>query len=316
MANDALPDEKDITAPQQSEEHIDISVEGDVDVDVVDDTPSEDRGRKPLAKEPEDPTDEELSDYSDKVKGRIKELTHARHDERRAKEALFREKQELENVARRLVEDNKRLRAYTISGEKAYAVTLKSAAESEYEMAKKQYKEAHEAFDTDGVIAAQEAMMSARMKLEQAKSFTPAPLQDETADVYIAPTEQQAVRPDEQTLKWQQRNQWFGEDDEMTAVALAHHRKLVTSGIDPRSEEYFKRIDARVRSVFPSFFGDVRPDTVAVKRPASVVAPVTRSVSAKKITLTTTQVALAKRLNIPLQEYAKQVAALNGADNG
>jgi len=302
-----MPDEKNV-ALQQDEEKIDISIEGDVDVEIVDDTPSEDRGRKPLAKEPEDPTDEELSDYSDKVKGRIKELTHARHDERRAKEAVFREKQELENVTRRLVEDNKRLRAYTVSGEKAYAVTLKSAAEAEYEMAKKQYKESHEAFDTDGVIAAQEAMMSARMKLEQAKSFTPPPLQEESADVYIAPTEPQVARPDEQTLKWQQRNQWFGEDDEMTAVALAHHRKLVTSGVDPRSDEYFKRVDTRMRSLFPSFFGDERPSVSEAKRPASVVAPATRSVGARKVTLTTTQVALAKKLGVPLELYAKQIA--------
>ena len=100
---------------------IEIEIENDeVEIEIVDDTPEKDRGRQPLNKEVVDPDDEELSTYSEKVKSRIKELTHSKHDERRAKEAIFREKQELENLAHRLIDENKSLKKSVNFGQEVF----------------------------------------------------------------------------------------------------------------------------------------------------------------------------------------------------
>lgn len=301
----------------KAEPELEISVEGDVDLEVVDDTPEKDRGRKALAQDPEDANDEELSQYSTKVQNRIKELSHARHDERRAKEAVLREREELERVAHRLVEENTKLKQYVNTGEQAYAGSMKSAAEAEYEMAKRQFKEAHEAFDSDAMIEAQSALTTAQLKIERANNFKPTPLQEENTVVQPQVTEQAPARPDDKTLRWQARNQWFGEDDEMTAVALVLHKKLVQSGTDPRSDEYFKQIDTRMKSRFPEFFGEPRSEDddrgAETKKSATVVAPASRSNGTRKVILSKTQVAIAKKLGVPLELYAKQLVAQESA---
>ena len=317
-----FPDEKaeKDAASQQNPAETDLE-EGDVEVDIIDDTPEADRGRKPLAKQPDEPTDEELTQYTAGVQQRIKELTHARHDERRAKEEAVREKQELERAARALAAENKRLQQYVHTGETAYASTLKSAATSELEIAKKKLKDAHEAFDTDAIVEAQTSLNTAQMRLMQAENFKPTPLQDEESGVEKGASAVEAPRADEKTLNWQAKNQWFGRDDEMTAFAFAVHKKLIASGADPRSDKYFESIDSRMRQVFPEAFlsekdgSDDDEPPVAVKKAATVVAPAKRSSGAKKVTLTKTQVAIAKRLGVPLDLYAKQVAAQE-AQNG
>jgi hypothetical protein len=232
----------------------------------------------------------------------------------RIKEALLREQDEMKRVAQRLVDENKRLKQYVSTGEQAYAGSMKTAAEAEYEMAKKQFKEAHESFDADALLEAQTKLMQSQMKLEKVNNFRPTPLQDDLEGVETTQTEQPQVRPDEKTLRWQQRNQWFGPDDEMTAVALIAHKQLVHSGIDPRSNEYFAQIDARMRKRFPDFFNEKEePNTqpTEVRKAATVVAPASRSNGPKKVTLTRTQVAIAKKLGVPLDMYAKQLAQEN-----
>ena len=296
---------------------IDVSVEndGDVEIEVVDDTPVQDRGRRPLEREVEDPTDDEIENYSDKVKGRIKELTHARHDERRAKEATMREKQELERLAQQLIEENKKLKQYVSTGTEQYSTMAKTAAEAELDKARRQYKEAQEAFDTDAIIAAQEALTDAKWKLEQAKNFRAPPLQTEEYAVQTRQSEPEQPKADEKTLRWQAKNQWFGSSgfEEITSYALGLHQKLVNNGVDPRTDEYFEQIDARVKSKFPEVFGgaeDKPRSGDSPKRPAAVAAPATRSSGAKKIQLTQTQVALAKKFGLTPQQYAAQVAKL------
>lgn len=313
-----FPDEQDTPSEETSADapDIEVSVEGDVDIEVTDDTPEQDRGRKPLDREPEDPKDEELATYSATVQKRIKELSHARHDERRAKEALLREQEELKRVTERLVNENKRLKQYVSTGEQAFAGSMKSAAEAEYEIAKKQFKEAHESFDADALLEAQSKLMQAQLKLEKANSYRPTPLQEPESSVESTEIEQPQVRPDEKTLRWQQRNQWFGPNDEMTAVALIAHKQLVQSGVDPRSNDYFAQIDARMRKRFPDFFEPPKeeepdPQPAQVRKAATVVAPASRSSGPKKITLTRTQVAIAKKLGVPLDLYAKQLAQEN-----
>jgi hypothetical protein len=304
-----FPDELD-----DNDKDVEVTVSGDeVEVEIVDDTPEKDRGRKPLDRDVEDPTDEEIESYSDGVKKRIKELTHARHDERRAKESLLREKQELERLAQHMVSENTKLKEYVKSGTEQYAASIKQVADSELENAKRQYKAAYESGDADALVAAQEAMTDAKMRTEAAKNFRAPPLQDAETTVQTQP---QASRPeiDEKTVRWQAKNQWFGSTgyEEHTSFALGLHQKLVNSGLDPRSDEYFERIDARMKSTFPEVFGseDKPRSGDGSKRPSSVVAPATRSTGARKIQLTPTQVALAKRYGLTPQQYANEVAKL------
>ena len=307
------------TFPDEDGGKVEFSVEGDIpaNIEVVDDTPPDDKGRKPLAKPVEDPTDEELQAYSTQVKERISELTHARHDERRAKEQTTREKLELERYAQQILNENKQLKAYVNNGQQAYGQVATAGAQAKLDMAKAKYKKAHEDFNTEDLVVAQEEMMAASMELAQAKSFRPAPLQHVETPVYNNQQQPESPRIDEKTAKWQARNPWFGDTEipdheEMTSVALIAHRQLVHSGVDPRSDEYFKKIDARVRSRFPSYFEESSQSPETSRKPGSVVAPATRSTATRKVVLTKTQVALAKRLGVPLEEYAKQVAKQQG----
>jgi hypothetical protein len=299
----------------EAEKKTSAAQDNDIEIEVIDDTPERDRGRKPLDKEVADPTDDEIENYSDNVKKRIKELTHARHDERRVKEATLREKQELENLAYRLINENKQLKQYVNVGSQQYATTVKSAAEQEMEMARRNFKAAQEAFDTDAIMAAQEALAEAKWKLEAAKNFRPTTLQVEENRVQTQPTQQTTPQPDEKTLRWQAKNQWFGSEgfEEYTSYALGLHKKLVNSGYDPQSSEYFEQIDARIKKTFPDLFGEEVRSTsaeVSPRRTASVVAPAARSTGTRKIQLTQTQVALAKKFGLTNQQYAEQLAKL------
>ena len=289
---------------------------GEVEVEVIDDTPERDRGRKPLDKEVADPTDDEIESYSENVKKRIKELTHARHDERRAREALQREREELERVAQQLLSENRQLKQSVNTGSQHYASTVKQVAEQELIMARQKLKEAHEAFDTDAIIAAQEALAEAKMKHAAAQNFNPTPLQIDEGGVKIPqPSQQAAPQVDDKTLRWQARNQWFGAPgyEELTSFSLGLHQKLVNSGIQPGSDEYFERIDARMKSTFPEVFGqseDKPKSGDGSKKPSTVVAPAARSTGARKIQLTSTQVGLAKKLGLTPQQYAEAMAKL------
>ena len=318
-----FPDEKEDAQNAQNasenKETIDFEVEGDVDVEVVDDTPERDRGVS-LAQNVEEVTEEELESYGDKVRRRIKEISHLRHDERRAKEAAIRQREELEQLARNLIDENKRLKTYVSTGEQVYAGTLKSAAEAEYEVAKRRFKEAHEAFDADAIIEAQAALTNAQLKMEKANNFKPTPLQEADNAVETQQTVQSQPRPNEKTLRWQARNQWFGADDEMTAVAIVRHKQLLSSGVDPRSDEYFSSIDSHMKMRFPEVFTQGTQDDKSEKEPVfkkstTVVAPTNRSTGTKKISLSKTQVALAKRLHVPLERYAEYAKRLVEQEN-
>jgi hypothetical protein len=296
-------------------ENTNDSTDNEVEVEIVDDTPVKDRGREPLNREVADPTDDELDSYSDGVQKRIKELTHARHDERRAKEALLREKKELERLAEHMVNENKKLKEYVKSGTEQYAESIKKVADNELEDAKRKYKEAYESGDSDEMVAAQERLTEAKMRIEAAKNFRPAPLQTDEIDVQTQQTKVPRQELDDKTVRWQAKNRWFGSDgyEEVTSFALGLHQKLVNSGVDPRSDDYYERIDARIKSTFPEIFGETEtkpnPGDVS-KRPTSVVAPATRSTGARKVQLTPTQVALAKKYGLTPQQYAAEVAKL------
>ena len=292
----------------------------EIEVEIVDDTPEKDRGRKPLERPVEDPTEDEIESYSEGVKKRIKELTHARHDERRAKEALQREREELERLAQHLVQENNKLKQYVNNGSQQYVSLAQQAAENKLEKARQQLKAAQEAFDTDAIAKAQEALTEAVWDAKEAKNIRPTSLQETQLPVQQAQQIQQAPQPDEKTLRWQAKNQWFGATgfEEITSYALGLHQKLVTGGLDPRSDDYFEQIDARLKSKFPEVFGgaDEKPQSSgSTRRPAAVVAPATRSSGVKKVQLTPTQMALAKKYGLTPQQYAAEVAKLE-AQNG
>ena len=280
--------------------------EDDFEIEVVDDTPPKDRNRKP-SEPPEEVSDEELEQYSERVKKRIQHFSKGYHDERRAKEQALRERQELEAYAQRLREENQNLRGNFSKSQEALLEQAKRVASTEFEQAKAKYKEAYESGDADKVLEAQEEFTNAKLKVDKVNNFKPAPLQEEETSVQTQSTAPQASF-DAKAESWRQENTWFGSDDEMTSFALGLHQKLVKSGVDPRSDEYYERINARMRQVFPESFGEAEEPETKVVRKSNVVAPATRSVAPKKITLTKTQVALAKKLQVPLEEYAKQVA--------
>jgi len=280
--------------------------EPELEIEVVDDTPAKDRGKKP-SEAPEEVTDEELESYSDRVRKRIQHFSKGFHDERRAKEAALREKYELESLARRLAEENKSLKGTVNKNQEVLVEQAKRVATNELDAAKKKYKEAYESGDADRVVEAQEELTSAKMKVEKVNSFKVPALQEEETSVQMTETAPSAP-VDTKAEAWRQENAWFGTDDEMTSFALGLHQKLVKAGVDPNSDEYYEKINTRMRQVFSENFDDTEePETKSVRK-SNVVAPATRSVAPKKITLTKTQVALAKRLGLPLEVYAKQVA--------
>ncbi len=298
----------DLPEIRMEDDDIDISAESDVEIEIEDDTPEQDRGRKPLDRDVADPSDEEVEQYSDKVQKRIKELAHARHDERRAKETALREREEAIRVAQQLVDENKKLRGYVNSGEQTFAEVLKSKAA--------------ESYDTDAMLAAQEELQDAKIRLDKANNFRPTSLQVEQEQVYSQPSPQPEVRPDDKTLRWQAKNQWFGAPgyEEVTAMALAAHQRLTAeNGADyARTDEYFERIDSRLREKFPEIFGEpAKPQGAPTsKRPAAtVVASAARSTATKKIKLTRSQEAIAAKLGLTPKQYAVELMKME-ARNG
>jgi hypothetical protein len=317
-----FPHETENEAQDNTEIDIDVSAESDVDIEIEDDTPEIDRRAKPLEREVEDPTDEEIESYTKGAQARIKELTHARHDERRAKEEALREKVELERLTQQILDENRRLKEYVKTGETTFQETLQAKAEAEMEMARRKFKEAQESYDSDAMLEAQENLTDAKMKLESAKNFKPTSLQNNQDDVQRYQTAPEAPKLDDKTLRWQAKNQWFGSPgyEEMTAFALGLHQKLVATGVDPRSDEYFDRVDGRLKQVFPEVFNDVKSANPVkaepTKKPANVVASATRSSGAKKvIKLTTTQARLAEKYGLSHKQYAQEILKLE-AQNG
>ena len=312
-------DEKEVAAPQQ-ESKVEAKGKPEADIEVEDDTPEEDRGRTPLPKEiVQELEADELEDYSEKVKIRLKQMKKVWHDERRAKEQALREQQEALRLAQQAIEENKKLKNRLTEGEKSYLDTAKGAAELELEMAKRAYKEAYEAGDTDKVIEAQTKLSEVNFKLQRIKEYKPSLQQPEVVVNSNQEQQVQVPRPDQKTLAWQERNGWFGTDEEMTSLALGLHQKLEKQygkgfiGTD----DYWQKVDDTMRRRFPDYeWGDEvkttngggKPVTRTENKPATVVAPASRSTSSKKIVLKQSQLNIAKRLGLTPEQYAREYA--------
>jgi len=307
MSEFKFPDETEIDA--KGGDKVEFEVEpndDDVKVEVVDDTPEEDRGRKPMVEQPDDVTEEELSKYKDvKLRDRLAHLSKARHEERRAKERAERELQEAVSIAQRILAENESLKSNAGNSQKLILDQAATVAAREMAEAKRAYKEAYEAGNSDALVDAQEAITAAKLKTDRIEIARQRALQETKNPVQNVPTPPPPAREvpvDEKALRWKERNGWFNQDREMTGFALAVHERLVDEeGIDPRSDAYYERIDSRMREKFPEKFS-------SNPKRSNVVAPATRSTAPKKVVLKQSQVSLAKRLGIPLDLYAKQVA--------
>lgn len=284
------------------------------EIEVVDDTPEPDRGRKP-ADPPEEVSDEELATYDEKVQKRIKKFTRGYHDERRAKEQAMRERQAAEELARQALEENRQLKSQLTEGSKEFISQAQRLAETDLSIAQRKYQEAFEANDAEAMAKAQADISQAAIKLDRAKGMKPLQLPEKEVQL------QQAPKVDPKTAAWKDKNQWFGPNRAMTAFALGLHQELVDTGYAAGSDAYFSEIDRTMRKRFPEEFGSPEPEQRApqprASKPATVVAPAARSTPPTRIRLTASEVAVARRLGVPLEMYAKQKAAqMKDAQNG
>ena len=318
-----FPDE--IEAKKAAEDNIEIEIE--------DDTPVPDRGRKPMKEPVEEVTDEELASYDEKVQKRIKKFTRGYHDERRAKEQALREREATEAYAKQILEENKRLQQQLSTGSEAYIEQSKSAAQTELESAKEKYKKAYEAADPDAIVQAQEAIARATLKIDRAESMKPIKNEDREFEPPAREADD-APKVSPRTKRWVENNSdWWGVDDEMTMAAMGIDRKLQKEyGPDyVGTEEYFKTIDKTMRKRFPEHFeseqsyeDDEPPPKKRTSEPVdeddepprratritSPVAPASRSTPPNRIRLKASEAAQARRLGVPIEEYARQVALL------
>jgi hypothetical protein len=307
--------------PDEIEDNIEIEVEGDeVDIEVVDDTPEDDRNVEPLTEDvvEELETADEKAEYSKNVKTKFKQYKKAWHDERREKEAALREQQEALTMAQKILDENKRLKTMLQSGEKELITTYQTSADLELEKAKRNYKEAYDSGDSDKLLEAQEEMLAASFKVDKAKNFKPT-VQVEENDVQIAHKQVQQPQMDSKTAEWLTENPWFVDPDKdyMSAFARRVHNKLAEQYGQSYvgTDAYYKAINKEVQRKFPDEFDDIEPQNDEPKaqrtqKLSTVVAPAKRSTASKKVVLTRTQIALAKRFNLTPEQYARELTKL------
>lgn len=305
-----------------------------VQIEIEDDGPQDEHaGKPPIKKRINEVTDEELDHYGKQANRRIKKFSKGYNDERRAREQAEREREAAENYAKQVIEENKRLKEQLSTGSKAFIETSKSAAEAELSAAKERYKKAYEAADSDAIVEAQEEIAKATVKLDRADTMKP--IEHEEKE-WTPPAKAEQERPPvpRRTQAWlEANNDWFGSDEEMTMAAMGLDKKLQKEyGADyVGSKEYFETIDRTMRKRFPEFFEEEdsqsheddeppprkraepadedEPPRRAYK-PASVVAPASRSTPPNRVRLKASEAAIARRLGVPIELYAKQVAQL------
>ncbi len=324
-----FPDEKEEKAKLKAKAEEAEDKDGELAIEIEDDTPPADRGRKPMKEPVDDPTEDELASYDEKVQQRIKKFTRGYHDERRAKEEALREREAAEAFARQMYEENKKLQEQLSTGSKRLIETSQNAADIELISAKKKFKEAYEAGDADLIAEAQAEIAEATLKVNRAKELKPIEVEERE---FKTAAETKPTLP-RRTQRWIEDNSdWWGKDEEMTAAAMGLDKKLQRE-YGPEylgSDEYFKTIDRTMRKRFPEFFED-RSDEEELdppprkrsepadeddepprraSKPAAVVAPASRSTPPNRVRLKGSEATIARRLGVPLEEYARQVAKL------
>jgi hypothetical protein len=300
-------DAKVQTQSEVEEKMVDLPSEGlETEVEIKDE-PNKIETEKPEVKvEEESPqaSEKEVEEYSEDVKRRINKLTfRLREAERREATAT----QFAQNVHR----ENEGLKTRTKSLDTGYISEYESRVVAETDAAKKKLKQSLETGDVDGQVDAQQSLSRLAIENERVKS-TQAQRKKMAEDLanapprqYQQPTMPPPPQPDEKAEEWAQKNEWFGKDEPMTLTSFSIHRKLVEEGIDPQSNLYYNEVDKRMRDNFPHKFDKKQP-------PAQSVASATRGTNTAgrrrgTVRLTPSQVAIAKKLGVPLEEYAKYV---------
>ena len=293
----------------------DNDLDDEIIVEVEDKTPAEDRNKAPLPEKiKEDLYNDELEDYSTKVKKKLLQMKKLAHDERREKDTALREQAETVEFAKRLMDENKRLKSNLTNSEKNVLFSVTKTVEMEMEQAKKAYREAYDSGDTDKVMEAQERLTEATLKIDKVRNFRP-PV-EETAENVVQTPEPRVQRPpaDPSAVAWQQENPWFGEDEEMTSLALGLHEKMQREGVRVSSQEYYSRLNNTIRKRFPEKFEDAEEQEDRPSRKSSVVAPATRTTSAKRVRLTVGELNLAKKFNLTPEQFAAEKIKLEAAN--
>jgi hypothetical protein len=288
----------------------------ELDIEIIDDTPEADKGRprRPEGQEPEIPGDEEIANYSEGVQKRIKKLRFEFHEERRAKEETSRQLNEATSLARRLMDDKKRMEAALRKGEEILVESARGKVEADLDVARRKFKEAYDAGDADAIATAQERLAELSVQKVSAVNYRPVYTQEEPAQEQQP--YQQVTRPpaDPKATEWARKNSWFGRDQLLTDYAKhVHDRIVVFDRIDPRTDEYWQTLDGEMRKRFPEMFDDQgddgRSERPVRQQTSNVVAPASRNSVAKprkQVKLTATEVALAKRLGLTVEQYAAE----------
>ena len=305
MSDYKFPDEQD--DPKDLDDEIIVEVE--------DKTPAEDRNKTPLPEKiKEDLYNDELEDYSTKVKKKLLQMKKLAHDERREKETAIREQNEAVEFAKRLMDENKRLKSNLNSSEKNVLLSVTRTVEMELDSAKKAYREAYDSGDTDKVMEAQERLTEATLKVDKVRNFRPPDVETEENVVQPPQPRTQEASKDPSAVAWQQENPWFGEDEEMTSLALGLHEKMRREGVRISSQEYYNRLNTTIRKRFPERFENAEEQDDRPSRKSSVVAPATRTTSAKRVRLTPGELNLAKKFNLTPEQFAAEKIKLEAAN--
>jgi hypothetical protein len=318
MDNYKFPHEAENEAAETESKGLPVDTDEELQIEIEDDTPPQDRGRRPSQPEfVEQLEKDELDEYSVEAKKKIDGFRKIYHDERRKADSADRERQEAVDLAKKLYEENKQLKSRVSNSDQAAVEGFKSTAERELEMAKKEYREAYDAGDSEKLVEAQDKLTSAKMKIDKASTFADnlsqrRALQEQENEVQIPQQTQVAPVRDQRAVAWQERNSWFGQDDEMTSLALGLHEKLVKqNGLAyATTNEYYQRIDETMRKRFPENFEGEKVDeekSSVRTKPSTVVASASRSTSSKKIKLNTSQLAIAKKLGLTAEQYAREL---------
>lgn len=296
----------------------------DLEVEVVDDRPEEDRVSP--RQDSSSQQDKELENVGASVKKRINKLKYEFHEERRKREENERLQNEAVRYAQNVHKENQELRSLLNHGEKLLIDEVKARADADIESAKHGYKKALEEGDAETIVEAQAALNTASYDAKRALEYAPVTAPESAIKPPSAKPRPKA-KADPKAQAWAGNNPWFNSDREMTSFAYGVHDTLVgQEGLNPSSDAYYRRIDEKMRERFPEKFGgeevtaevpqgDSRQKGTP-RRPSTVVAPATRSNGAapRKIQLTATQVRLAKRLGVTPEQYARQVLELEKAN--
>ena len=284
--------------PTESDIDVGDSEENSVDVNVSEE--SEEKPAEGVSVQPE--TDDELDEYSSGVKSRINELTKKYREEERQKQTAV---QFAENVRK----ENESLKQRMESLDRGYMEQFDGRVTSEIESAKRILKEAHETGDVDAIVNAQESLADLTVQKTNSRVAREKPEGQEISQAEApAAAPAPAPAPDPKAERWAQDNDWFGQDEVMTYGAFGIHRRMVEDeGFDPSSDEYYTELDSRLRNEFPNKF-DSKARSTGGRKVASAESSASRKKSGRKtVRLTPSQVAIAKKLNVPLEEYAKYV---------